>query len=319
MPESIAHVVDPELYTHCPGSFIALSADPDLDGAFDDSVDTAWYEYGHSNQVPSIAQGDPGDIEVVDPAPITRALALAQAQTGLLTATPGVVYARPLCSDGTYRRRRVSLVITDPTITLPTTSGPVTFLDLDLRSAILDAAEQAGVGPESQELLEAVDIRTHRQRFKPVATPNAGSTERVFEAIDPVTRHVVASGPTAGAARREAVAAMKAGLAPGNETDTYTLEIYQRVGRVDGLPLISIERVRVTQRASLRLSYLTLKNPDKDPKIVGWLFYGIVAPAQPETSADDEIVVTDSTDTAAVVTDPAVAPQADNVPDDVEG
>jgi hypothetical protein len=52
--------------------------------------------------------------------------------------------------------------------------------------------------------------------------------------------------------------------------------------------LITVSRTRVTQRASLRLSYLTLKNPDKAPRPTGWLFYGIPAPIEPEPELDTE-------------------------------
>jgi len=235
----------------------------------------------------SMATADPGSVSVLATTPTTQALAIKAAQEHLPTATPGVTYALPLCTDGTYRRRRVSLIVTDPSVELPETTGMMTMVPPATQNALLELATKAGVGPEPNEQLESVDVRAHRSRYKPVVTPHTGRTQRVFEAVEPTTKTVVATGATAGEARRNAVAVLKEGplLTDRGPLHEYSVGVYQCVGRQDNNPLITIARTRVTRRASLRLSYLHIKNPDRQPKVTGWLFFGV---ADPTTTPEPE-------------------------------
>lgn len=254
-----------------PGAFIGFGADADLDAAFDDALTTAWYEVGHAGLVPSVADAESTDVTVIEDAP-RRPLgaSLLVARAALDEMEPGSVRAIPVAADRFYRRRKLRVRLEDVEIHLPDEPGLVVAPDEAILGALSGAGEDAGAPVSEAELLERLELAAVRRRFKPLVTVNRGPSARHF-ALDLDGRDLPGGHRTASEARRAAVALAKAG--PYDDVACYTLSVTGRTGREGDLPLISIERRLVAQRARLVATYATEKDPLKT-KTSGWIFYG---------------------------------------------
>lgn len=275
MPDAATATIDPALCDHRAGAFIGLGKGADADEAFDDAVDTARYEFGHVGHGPSLASASP-DLEVAATEPLPLKLAIWTAQQALAEIPGGVTHAIPVCADGAFRRRRVLLRPVDAMLELPHIPGPLRpgREPVSLFTAVLNAAKAAGLGPEPTEMIEEVDLRNIRERHKVVAVSFKGKGTNRFCLLDEQGK-LVDGGPSASDARRIAVATLRdKSYHQGEET---RFEIRKVVGRENGDPLMRVERQLVGQRATLRVSYLSAKQPDKPRKVVGWLFYGVDA------------------------------------------
>ena len=257
------------------GAFAGVGAGDDVDVAFDDAVDAACYDVGHAGAVASPADVDASSLLVTGGVPVSLAVALRTARAALLVGVaPGVVHAVALCAPSTHRRRRPVLRIIDPTFEVGNVVGPVFDVSEGFADRIRAELVVAEAGLNSNELVEAVELRSVTQRFKVITTPERGKSEREFQVFDD-TRHVVSFGhATASLARRAAIDLAKAGAVGGK--DVFGLEVRAVVGRAGGRPLVAVRRERVAQRVSLRVTVAAAKDQAR-VKVTGWLFYGVVA------------------------------------------
>lgn len=261
-------------------AFLGVGADADVDAAFDDATESAWYDYGHARIVPSVASVDAGQVVVAEGRPVSRALAIQAALAALAAGelAPNTAYAYALTDDAAYRRRRLNLTLTDPGLEVGP-EGLLGYVPQVLSARLLEEAASAGGGLGDDEMLESVDVRRARARYRPVATPHRGASSSSFAVLLESTDRIVAAGHATGSdARRAAVALAKEG--PVGGIDLARLEVVKLTRRVDG-PLITVERTRVAQRVALRLTFAAEKAPERT-KHTGWLFAGHVGTADPD-------------------------------------
>lgn len=273
MPEAIEPTIDPSHYDDIDGAFISSGADVDVDAAFDDAVTTAWYESGHAGLRPSIADTDASRVEVVSSDPLSLALAIRSARADLVAGMePGAVRAIAVCADSGFKRRRVTLKLDDTTLELGAEPGMVRDTSSEWAQRLGAELDAAGAGLGAGEQVESVELRTVRARYKPVAVSHKPPSGKEFIVV--ADGAIVSKGhPTASKARQAAVALAKEGPVQGVELAK--LAVFGLAGRADGLPLVEVDRVRVAQKLSLKVTIAGVKDPDRR-KVSGWLFYGIV-------------------------------------------
>ena len=278
-------------YADIPGAFMGVGAGQDPDSAFDDAVEAAWYDYGHAGLVPSVADIPAGSAELSGAAPTSLLLAVRQARRALADLPAGKLVAVALLADKAFRRRKVRARIDDPALEWPAGSGEVVELTAPAEQAVLGAvraqlAQKAALATGDQptkvaqpisddEQLESVYLVRASTSYKALAQANKGQGERSF-VVQLGAAPVLGGFRTAGEARRAAVAGIRAGdlRLPAGTSQTYQLAVYAMSGRAGGLPLVSVARTRVRQRASIVVTLATPKPLTKAPKVAGWLFYG---------------------------------------------
>jgi hypothetical protein len=271
-----------------PTAFLSYGAHPsgDRDGAFDDAVDQAGYDYGHASTTPSVAAVAAGAVAVLqsDPVPVRRAALLAVRALAAGQLRVKQAYAIPVCPDSTVIRRRQRLTLQDPAVDLGQTIGPLAVLDGPRELLLRSAAAAGGATLGAAEFLESAELVRSRARYKPVVTVHRGPGGGEFVVLDPATGQLMSRGHrTAGDARRAAAAAAKAGPIGGNATGT--LEIRKLSGRSDGRPLIQVTRTRVAETAAVKTVWATVR-PAAKTKIVGWVFVGFLG--DPGDTSDGE-------------------------------
>lgn len=287
------------------GAFAAFGPGADVDAAFDEAVSAAGYDYGFADLLPSITAADASDVRAAAEEPMSVDCALAAAQqhvagtptrADIQGSTQGdteesdeanaagdteadidsggqpaghMVMAWPVAAPAAHSRRRVRVVLDDPDLELPTSDGVV----LSPSAALVDALAAAGAAAGDGEVLERVELKV-RARFRPVVTVNRGASQNGFAVLDPASNTLVSTGhKTSGEARREAVATLKA--QPVSDLSCPDLHVVKLVGRAGGLPLISVRRTRVAQKATARVVFAAPKKPGAT-KTVGWLFAGVL-------------------------------------------
>jgi hypothetical protein len=253
-------------------AFLGVGADPDVDTAFDDATETAWYDYGHARLIPSVASIDAGHVIVADARPASRALAVQAALTALTAGEleAGTAYAYALTDDTAYRRRRVRLTLTDPALEVGP-EGMYGQVSTELAQRLLAEADAAGAPLADGERLESIEVQRVRARYRPVATVHRGASASSFAVLLAGADRLLSTGhANGGEARRAAVALANAGPVAGEELARQ--EIVKITRRVDG-PLIDVARTRVAQRVTLRLTFAVEKDPGRT-KHTGWLFAG---------------------------------------------
>lgn len=275
-----------DLVAHVKDAYLGYGADKDPDGALDDARAAARDEYGHAGVVPSIADALSLDVEVEDDKVMSRSQAIRLAQERLASGVePGKVYGVRVGADAGWRRRRVNLNVVDVELEVGTDVGELSYVTQDLQAAIMERLQASGVEVDPAELLEVVDVRRIRARYKPVVTSHKGGSVSDFVVWTKRDHKIVSSGhATASEARRAGVEILKAGGVEGDEQ--VVLEVVKVVTRGQE-PLLTLERTRVAQRGALRLTFALEKDPTKT-KHVGWLFYGVLGGA---TEVEGEDVV----------------------------
>jgi hypothetical protein len=233
--------------------------DADIDAAYDTAVAAAADLDGAGHPLLAVT---PDEMTAVD---TVRTLAGARR----IAAGIDDVCAVPYSADRYWARRRINIRVDDPDLELG-----VDGTHLDARTLHVDdelLARLLTIGDATigdGEVVDLVELLRVRSRYKTVATRGEGRSQNryVARSADGV---VLGAGPTASAARREAVAAMKEPL-DGHER--YSVEVYKEVRRDSG-PHYLLERVRVAQRGAVRIHVAAEKDPAKT-KITGWLFSG---------------------------------------------
>lgn len=271
MPEPMPTALPRAFVAGLEGAFLAHGTDPDPDSAFDDAVSTAWYEVGHAGLIPSVADCEVSDLQVLEDAPAPLGAALLAARAALECLEGPGLFALAVAPDRFYRRRRVRARFDDPALDLPGEPGVIVHPSPDLADLLNAAAAAAGTPLEEHERLEQLELAGVRRRYKAVATSHSKlPAERGY-----VLTH---SGTiledlhrTASEARRAGLAIAKAG--PFGAEETYRIDVVGQTGREGRLPHVSIERSCVAQRGRLVATYATEKDPAKT-KTAGWLFYG---------------------------------------------
>jgi hypothetical protein len=240
------------------GGFLTVGQGADCDAAFDDATENAWYELGRAQLVPSVTGVNPEQLTVLDtdPLPLWAAVQRARAALGELPA--GSVVAVPVGKRGSYTRRKVAVVVEDPTIEFPATPQPLHDLHVDALRAL--------AGATAEELLDTVELRRPaRAKYKVVTTRHDGPKQNRFSVYLPGQAEPLSSHPTAGDARRAAVAYAKSST--GTLTATVRKETF--VNGTD--PLFTVTRDRVAQKAAVRVELCT---PKPNVKTVAWVFAG---------------------------------------------
>jgi hypothetical protein len=266
-----------------PHAFAGFGRDADVDAALDDAKAAAYDQFGHSRDVASVAGADPTAVTVATDVPVTLELATVTALQRIAAGDclPGVVYALPVCADGAYRARKVTVPVDDVNADLGVDEpGTVPVLPEPLRGYVAGLLDTAGKGLADGEVIESVLVRTLRRVYRPVVTKvgskeadgtKIGSQSR-FEARVRQTGALVGSGRTEGEARRVAVEAVKAGAVDG--LHQYDIDVDKVVRRDGWRPQTSVARALVTQKASLNVRVVVPKDPAK-LKATGFLFFGV--------------------------------------------
>lgn len=286
---ALSAVRDSFLAEH-PALFISYGAGADIDEAFDEATAAAGNEHGYTGAHPSLAAADADTVTAAG----TRAVPGPAAALTLGAAfaaselTPGVVHAFPVAVSSAFTRRRARVTLTDTSLVVPSTPGPLGHLDDALREAVLGALRDAGAPLEETEQLESVEVVRVRSRYKPVATPIPGKSQSSFALLDPATDQIVAKGfANAGEARRHAVAQAKVGplSTVGTDPETAALEVIKVTRREGDQPLVRVARDRVRTTIVLKVVMVTEKNAART-KVAGWLFAG-TDPAPVANNAGD--------------------------------
>lgn len=265
--------------------FLAVGTGADVDEAFDAALVRAEELYGTRPLHPSIVSADPGAIR---PAAAAQPLDVAVSTANALgpNADPGEVIAVPFHPGRLFSRRRVTSRLDDPTIDVPALGvAPIVTAELERFARALP-----DVGVVDGEMLETFTVSAHRERWKPVVEKSSltGTARTWVARLADGT--VVASAPTAGAARREAVVLLKAGPVAGIAATE--LQIVQVTTRPEGEPHFTVRRVRVSQRATVRTVWASLKPAAKVSAPEGWVFAGRLGG---EPTAADEFTAADET------------------------
>lgn len=280
-----------QLAAGVPGAFVTYGPGADLDVAFDAAVAAAGNVHGFTGAHPSLAVADPTRLDVTTGIPRTLAanvLHIAGHLNGGALAA-GTVYAYPVAAPSAYTRRRLRLTLDNPADAFGHDVGAIVHLDERSHQQLAEAAAAAGDPFGVQEVVESAEVVRRRDRFKPVATVNRGSSAASFALLDPATNTLVATGfPNAGAARREAVARAKMGplSTSGPDADIAGLHVIKIVTRPDNQPLIDVRRDRVKHTCVAKVVLAQVKNPDKT-RTIGWVFAGIDATATAAAPQDD--------------------------------
>lgn len=273
------------LVAHVPDAFLGYGADKDVDTALDDARATARDEYGHAGAVVSIADVDALDARVALSGPVSLKQAIRHAQLALGSGVePGQIHAVAVGAETAWKRRRVTLAVTDTDLEVGTQEGELSHLTSEIEAMVLERLASAGTTLEDNEILEVVDVRRMRQRHKPVVTSHKGASASRF-ALWTQGDHVLVSDhhTNAGEARRAGVELLKAGPVLGREE--VVLEVVKITTRPEDVPLMTLERSRIAQRGSLKVTLAVEKDPAKTRQI-GWLFYGVAGGSTSDESAD---------------------------------
>lgn len=252
-----------------PFMVVAMSRRADLDACFDAAVDDAaaapWPGAG------VFADLDPADLQPTGPADLCSVRTAMLAATAALAAGATGAWAMPVAADSMFTRRRARLVITDTGAAAP--SGPGLVTDPALLAALLEQAASAGFILGPGERLEAVRATTVRDAYRPVVAKFAGPMAGAYALVDPASATIVDTGhPTAGAARRAAVAMLRqeptAGALPRR------LDVVKVSMRSSG-PLMAVTATRRRRRVVVTFLAAT---PKANRVLVpaGWLFFGVV-------------------------------------------
>lgn len=244
--------------------------DGDVDAAFDDAVGGAIHDYGERGATATIASVDADAVTAHQhrAVPLPRAYLLAQRALAGDELEEGRAYGWAVCPDSAFARRRIRLQITGDDA-LRATLTRATGVDDDLERVLRASAEQAGVHIDDDEQVESVSLVRSRARFKPVSEVFRAKSAAEFAVLDARGTILERGLPTAGAARRAAVALVKAG--PVNGQDTGYLDVIKLVGREGGNPLARVTRSLVAATTSVQVSLVREKNPQRT-KTTGWLF-----------------------------------------------
>lgn len=277
--------VDRERYTHVPGMLAQAGEGADMDAALDDAVEVAHDEVGHSGVVPSVADVDPSSVEPKDGPALPLEVVVSQAvrEVAADEVAPGTLRAARVATPASWKRRKVTLRIDDPDVEIGK-SGTVAVLTAELEGYLREKLVEAGEDLDGT-LVELVEVRNLRGRWKPEVTTRKGKRAPKYVAVVRETGEVVGEGRTAGEARRAAVAVARAGAV--GDLEQYTLDIEQRIRLEEG-PVIEVKRARIAQRGSLRITLATEKDPAKT-KTAGWLFYGQAGSAQESHEGDETV------------------------------
>lgn len=273
--------------------FLDSGAGSALEEAFDDAVTSAAYAWGHNGELPNVGCCEDalegGRVELADGAPTSSTLARAQALEAIEHCQPGKVHAVAVLPDSAFRRRRLNLRFDDPALEVGSEPGPLT-LTAALRASVLALMNAEGFALEDDEQVEQIELRRVRARYKPVPEAHAGRNRSQYVVTLRGDDEVLATGATAGAARREAVQLLKAGPVAGRELAE--LEVSVRARREDGSPLASVRRERVVQKGQLRVTLVREKNPAKR-KVAEHVFYGLLpsphGPADTQRAVSEEL------------------------------
>jgi hypothetical protein len=260
--------LDPVLAAHLPGAVIAFGPSDDVDAAFDAACDDARTDFGFVSGVPNVAEFDPSRVEELDEraVPLDVAVACAQQRLADDPPPPGVVRAVPVCRPRDFTRRRVSLRVEDLALVLPP-PGPVVHVTDELHAAVVAGLVAAGVPLAGGELVESVEVRSDKVRFKAKATTTKAPNVSRLVARDAATGVEVVSFEKMSDLRRELMV-----RARDPHTGPVTFEVTRETRRASGEPLLVVERAPVARRAMLKVTIVSEKDPART-KQVGWVFF----------------------------------------------
>lgn len=245
------------------GGFLTIGHGVDCDTAFDDATEAAWFELGRAQIVPSITTANPEHLNVLTTAPMPLWAAAEHARSALTGLPVGTVVAVPVGNRNGYTRRKVSVTLDDTTVNFP--SAPQQLHGLP---AVVLADLRAMSGAAEAELIDTVELRRPvRARYKVVTTRHDGPKQHRFSLYLPGQPSPLSNHRTVGDARRAAVA-----YAKHDATGVTAIEIRKET-LVNGTdPLVTVARVRVAQRAALRIE---LCSPKPNVRTVAWVFAGL--------------------------------------------
>ena len=236
----------------------------DVDEAYDRAVAAAADVWGSGHPLLHTVPDD-----MARPGPVRTRLG-AQRAGRAADGTVAVAFA----ADRFFARRRVAVRVDDPGVELGVdgdVDGPV-MLEIGDEAAWALMGTVGGSG--GGELVDGVELRRLRCRYKVDVRRGEGPQQRVFVArvVDGEDRgQVIARGATATAVRREAAAVMRSAH---DGDQRYAIEVYAEVRRASG-PHLVLERHRVAQRGTLRVHLAAEKDPSRT-KVAGWVFAGTV-------------------------------------------
>lgn len=267
VPRSLVEGID--------GAFIGTGAGADLDGAFDDAMETAWFDYGRAGAVPTVADADPTSVSVVEGPTTSQTAAVAAAVRHLHSghAKLGVVYAVPFSRDSAFARRKVRVTFDDPALQIGHEPAVLPWLPETTESAVLTLLAGAGVELAEGESVESVQVVRVRARYKVVAASNKGKLTATYAVRDVATGELVSTGHASVVLARRAAAAAAKLLGP--EAGEVAWEVIGLTGRPDGLAHAAVTRSRIVQKGALRV---TLAKAKAEPPVLAWLFYGLGGP-----------------------------------------
>ena len=249
------------------GTFVTFGQGEDADNAFDDATSSAWHDFGRTQLAPSIVTSSPEAVQILNGTgePLQAAVNAAVAAVG--ASAPGSVLAFAVATPNSFTRRRVSVVLEDPTFDLPAITGPLLSINPELAAAlrILTAATD-------EEIISIVELRRPaRARYKVGVERHQGKKQTTYGVYLAGSDDRLSSHATASEARRWAVTHAKTVL-----TAPAQLEVRPQVLIEGTHPVLTVGRARITQRAALRVE---LCAPKPKSKILGWVFAGKTAAA----------------------------------------
>lgn len=245
-------------------TFVSFGSGADIDMAFDDAALSDRFDYGTSGLLASLADVDPTVVQVAADAVMHRHLAWRWAISEAAKLEPGSVLALPTAPFKAYKHRAVAVTVTDPSIPAPLEPTGLWNHD-ELFTAAVDLCELA----EGEQAVSAQLPRMGSVRYKAAASVVPGPKVTSFAvhakgASEPLSVH-----PTMPLARKAALL-----LARDKQNGPLELEVRPVVTKADGAPLVSVTRHVVACKRPVKVLLASVKNPDKELAVDGWLFVG---------------------------------------------
>lgn len=241
------------------GRFIDVGKGLDIDEAFEDASDNVRELYGSTGIIPSVAGFSVSEIvETKEEASFSLAAAKIEA-----ARDKSPLSARTYAADNKFKRRKAVVKSEELLPFLSAQELTANQITPELEEILVKALATEGKDKSASEFIEAVEIRSTRPRFKPVSVSIPVIKEERFAVRLEGDSTILAKGPTATVAKREALKVLKEGAFKGAEE--YTLEVSLTS------PLIKVTRQKVAQKTTIKITLAEAKGPTP---AVGWVFSG---------------------------------------------
>lgn len=245
------------------GIFIDEGTGSDIDEAFEDAVDTSRIEYGLSGLIPSIATSSIDEVIEQDNEVSTKErvkLLISRSESN------ENVTAWKYANDSQFKKKKVNVKIEND-LNVGFEIGNL-LVNEALENELLTLMKEQNIIVDEGFVLESVEVKSYRARYKSVAEHFKGKNKNTFVVKLENDTEILATGETAALAKKEAQRLIKEGALKGK--DAYNLEVTLEAKRETNDALIKVQRVKLSQKATLKLTFVALKKPDV--KIDGYLF-----------------------------------------------